>query len=1070
LLSCCLVQKGNDTVGLLGFLYKDIVAEVARAKKHKCSYCFNYGASIGCCFAQCRKQFHLPCGRERNTKIPENIMAKARSRKRLASKCTVKKSIEQSADLEAVCVICYEEVDGYPTTETFWPPCCAKDAWFHRTCLQRMSLSAGMHYLKCPLCNDKENFYRAVKDQGYYIPDRDAAWELEQNAFAEIYERPIVCNADECECTMGPSHDAENGPWEIKLCILCGSSGIHAQCQRNSDSANANGRYVCTTCQPAAPADLESLAESLEAVILAEQSRSTTRTRHGPFMPSRMSLRRTKGRAPCRLELNLKPPKRLSLSLQKVKFSSSPITSPTKLLEQCVKERSDFLDIKMVLNENVVEKVRRKLLKPRPLMEKTRIVNKILDIILINEEEPLKEWCSPEKSTEIKANVLEDSTLSSELNGPLQQENDNTFYCETAIETNCDTERHTSDIENDVNMNNVQEDTSENGIDKEDYSIIKVIINENSQIPKSKNDLDELHEEENSQIIDMLEISEQDTDSKSIVSNLNMYDMSEKSTARTISDTNELTNESDLIYNETCDPERVVVKDLHEIIHTESPIEDLNEISNKENLIINTIKVLDQKNLDEDINKKLEEDLQIFSTPKNLKTIHIENDSSIEISKDNQIINIDVVKMDSAMDNFKLPALKSPVKNKKCFLKFSATDKEILQNTNFNLDLESFKNHYLNEVDGDRSKSKNIVNINTDISIKRRNLRKRKLEGGMKTSKKNKRRKVNTQNSTINNNVSKEVSRLNTLQLNNNDIKQEIQKDTRNFLNTDNIENIPDIEQNTKTRRRKRTKDNKRIKRKVTKSKDTSVKLSLKNKNNVQLAIDTEKDSDVAKIAPCTSIQLPVAKRPRKQAKNNSDEEFAVFKDDIKCMLEDWKNTQNSLLNKLIHEVADIKDQNNQIKQSNEEIEKSLDFLNLQYEDIKLKVQGLETERKEYLQHITFLETKIEDMERNAKLSSIEIRNVPLINKAETKTDLCNIVQNTCKALNVIVPQVAIRDVYRLNKKNTKSSTIIADFTSVILKNEVIQGIKNYNNQHPGHRLSSAAIGFTYYRRHMSCN
>ncbi|KAJ0171313.1 hypothetical protein K1T71_012863 [Dendrolimus kikuchii] len=223
----------------------------------------------------------------------------------------------------------------------------------------------------------------------------------------------------------------------------------------------------------------------------------------------------------------------------------------------------------------------------------------------------------------------------------------------------------------------------------------------------------------------------------------------------------------------------------------------------------------------------------------------------------------------------------------------------------------------------------------------------------------------------------------------------------------------------------------------------------------------TLSDSDVAKIAPCTSIQLPVAKRPRKQAKNNSDEEFAVFKDDIKCMLEDWKNTQNSLLNKLIHEVADIKDQNNQIKQSNEEIEKSLDFLNLQYEDIKLKVQGLETERKEYLQHITFLETKIEDMERNAKLSSIEIRNVPLINKAETKTDLCNIVQNTCKALNVIVPQVAIRDVYRLNKKNTKSSTIIADFTSVILKNEVIQGIKNYNNQHPGHRLSSAAIGFT---------
>ncbi|KOB76968.1 putative PHD finger protein 7 [Operophtera brumata] len=35
-----------------------------------------------------------------------------------------------------VCVICYEAVEARPTVSTFWPPCCARDAWFHRSCVQ----------------------------------------------------------------------------------------------------------------------------------------------------------------------------------------------------------------------------------------------------------------------------------------------------------------------------------------------------------------------------------------------------------------------------------------------------------------------------------------------------------------------------------------------------------------------------------------------------------------------------------------------------------------------------------------------------------------------------------------------------------------------------------------------------------------------------------------------------------------------------------------------------------------------------------------------------------------------
>ncbi|KAL4719146.1 hypothetical protein ACJJTC_018655, partial [Scirpophaga incertulas] len=169
LLSCCLIQKGKDIHGLFGFLYTDILAELERSKKHRCSYCGKEGATLGCSVSQCRKQFHLPCGRQRNAvslfygnyksfcqlhapkqNIPAPIMNKARVRMKEKNKAlkaakanglsvAIVPSNYDSNDAlkaECVCVICYEEVDAFPTTQTFWPPCCANDSWFHRSCLE----------------------------------------------------------------------------------------------------------------------------------------------------------------------------------------------------------------------------------------------------------------------------------------------------------------------------------------------------------------------------------------------------------------------------------------------------------------------------------------------------------------------------------------------------------------------------------------------------------------------------------------------------------------------------------------------------------------------------------------------------------------------------------------------------------------------------------------------------------------------------------------------------------------------------------------------------------------------
>ncbi|XP_063631239.1 uncharacterized protein LOC134802490 [Cydia splendana] len=666
LLSCCLVQKGRDTEGLFGFLYKDILAEVERSKKHKCSYCGRGGASLGCSVAACRKQFHLPCGRQKNAvslfygnyksfcelhapkqKISDDVMAKAKERMKIEKQKKAGKipasgegnqQAESPEDPAMVCVICYEPVPAYPSTQTFWPPCCGRDAWLHRTCLQRMALSAGMHYLKCPLCNDKDNFYDAVCDQGYYLPDRDAAWELEQNAFAEIYTRDASCAAAECLCPFGRSHD-ELGTWDIKLCLLCGSWGQHSGCA-------AGARATCGACAPAAAAgDMARLEAKLTQVMMAEQAQAQQRACSGPVMPSRMSLRRTKGRLQThsassssqnlpthetqiktesrptdRLDLNLKTPRRPKLLTPTLKELESKLLSPMKLLEQTYLEKGGGGDV--VVPGDVLETIRLRFSKPRPLSAKKKIVNEILDDLFKNvfkenqkSKDPVREWHSPKKSCDITA----------DMNEAVKE------FMEPTLNTN--------------------EEVREN-------------IEEKSMKVDENGDNDRENLGEQSDILD-----ENSSDKENNINQNNGND--DKSDDESSSSTFRLA------------PEFIADSD---------------------------------------------DSLPIIDTPKKLKMVDIKQDS-IEISKKDEIVNIDVVQIGSGKEKefVKNLDLKSPVKNKMFSFKFSPLDKEPLK-TDVDMDVESFKDRYLNEVDREKcvKHSKNEERKKVDSTGKK--CKKRKLE------------------------------------------------------------------------------------------------------------------------------------------------------------------------------------------------------------------------------------------------------------------------------------------------------------------------------------------------------
>ncbi|XP_025162944.1 uncharacterized protein LOC105185627 isoform X2 [Harpegnathos saltator] len=245
LLSSNMEQKGNDDEGILGFLAEDIHKELRRGKKLICSYCKRIGATLGCCNLKCKRIFHFPCGLKAGSLHQffgefKSFCVNHRPKQKIDE--YVLKQISTLNDI--LCYICYDRANPKDLMETLWAPCCKKDAWFHRKCVQQLALSAG-YFFKCPLCNNKKDFQNAMLQHGIFIPSQDASWELVPNAFEELLYRHDQCDAIICLCPKGRKHTSSNAKWELVLCRICGSQGIHMACGKLKW---ANPIWECAEC------------------------------------------------------------------------------------------------------------------------------------------------------------------------------------------------------------------------------------------------------------------------------------------------------------------------------------------------------------------------------------------------------------------------------------------------------------------------------------------------------------------------------------------------------------------------------------------------------------------------------------------------------------------------------------------------------------------------------------------------------------------------------------------------------------------------------------------------------
>lgn len=229
LLSTFNIQKGEDDQGFLGFLSKDIKICEKKIRRKICCYCGKTSANIKCQGPKCRRDFHLTCG------IANGCIFTFVNR--FDSFCHLHTPYNAKyPKCETSCSICQEQIslDGKKDVSVIQAPCC-KTGYFHRWCLARFAVIAG-YFFRCPLCNNTDIFRTVLPMRGIFIPNQDAAWESEPNAFESLNCRPT-------RCVICAKHQ-ESAETFFIFCDTCGSQGAHRECIGPDRTA-----FTCTDCQ-----------------------------------------------------------------------------------------------------------------------------------------------------------------------------------------------------------------------------------------------------------------------------------------------------------------------------------------------------------------------------------------------------------------------------------------------------------------------------------------------------------------------------------------------------------------------------------------------------------------------------------------------------------------------------------------------------------------------------------------------------------------------------------------------------------------------------------------------------
>ncbi|KAM9465715.1 LOW QUALITY PROTEIN: G2/M phase-specific E3 ubiquitin-protein ligase [Clarias gariepinus] len=264
LMSSGIFQRGEEHEGIHGFLVDDIKQETRRSAKLKCMVCKKNGASVGCSIKSCRQMVHLPCGIQQEFIFQFTDLFPSFCRKHRPTQ-----TCSSTPTLPLSCSICLEPVEPVLSYSVLKCPAC-HGSWFHRECVQNQAHSAALYFFRCTLCNNIDQFQKEMLRMGIHIPERDASWELEENAYGELLQVYQHCDAVKCSCEKGRNYSAQSGFFEVIRCKFCGSSGTHRKC---SSLKHYETNWSCDDCKAAVEGTVSILPNHVKSPLAQRQEK-----------------------------------------------------------------------------------------------------------------------------------------------------------------------------------------------------------------------------------------------------------------------------------------------------------------------------------------------------------------------------------------------------------------------------------------------------------------------------------------------------------------------------------------------------------------------------------------------------------------------------------------------------------------------------------------------------------------------------------------------------------------------------------------------------------------------------
>lgn len=181
-------------------------------------------------------------------------------------------------------------------------------------------------------------------------------------------------------------------------------------------------------------------------------------------------------------------------------------------------------------------------------------------------------------------------------------------------------------------------------------------------------------------------------------------------------------------------------------------------------------------------------------------------------------------------------------------------------------------------------------------------------------------------------------------------------------------------------------------------------------------------------------------KRKCSESRIDSENQLSIFMTEMKSMFVNFCDQQNNKIEKIYETVADIKNQNTDIRSS-------VVFLSETYETLRHQIDQLEIERKNTTIYLQDLEDRLEKFERGCRTTCVEIRNIPA-DKDETKQHLLDTVIRAGAEIKLSIQPYEVKDVFRIGSRDPSNRTIIVNFTSNFMKENFIRMYRKCNKEH----------------------